>query len=438
VETPGGFVSGSVVSAEVQDRFDFEWIDDPSPFDTLGGPDFLTTPSRNPTARGRFRPFGPPHQRLELNLRLDENPLVSPDDPVRGAAARRVLAKIEQLETERWSREMALAAAGGRRAALWSEDATVANWVTGGTATDGVLYNSYTTAAATFTGGETSTNSPGVTLAGIQEAMVQWRSLAATGPTNTAPGTRVWYGSGGTMYAVEADSCSWNLAATGASSMRVMTPYMQAEWKVAPFDGVAAPRKPEDRLREMIRMRMAPSAGRAREPYRNPVRPGLQPTEDFRELRARETLAKVIGEDKFRRFVRDGFVTCRAKSGRTYQIFPGSSFTRVYYEGKEEDRLCVVLEGNFPPTDSLIVRYLMLLNEESRFRNLAVNQGRGTRPVERPRDERSLSDVFGQYKRDYESFADRRKHARSKTIAQFRFADAASVESPPAPVAAAG
>jgi FlaA1/EpsC-like NDP-sugar epimerase len=40
------------------------------------------------------------------------------------------------------------------------------------------------------------------------------------------------------------------------------------------------------------------------------------------------------------------------------------------------DRLCVILKGNFTPTDSLMMRYLMLLNDEAEFRKYAIKQGK--------------------------------------------------------------
>lgn len=122
-------------------------------------------------------------------------------------------------------------------------------------------------------------------------------------------------------------------------------------------------------LREIIKSRHFPSII---------VKPGRKPlpqTVDAREQRARETLRRVIGEDKWRSFVKHGFISVRARSGRTYQIFPSYKFTKVFEQGVLIERLCVVLRGNFPPTDSLIMRYLMILNDEEDFCKRAVKQG---------------------------------------------------------------
>jgi hypothetical protein len=36
------------------------------------------------------------------------------------------------------------------------------------------------------------------------------------------------------------------------------------------------------------------------------------------------------------------------------------------------DRLCVVLKGDFPPTDSMLMRYLLILNNEEEFGKYAI------------------------------------------------------------------
>lgn len=98
---------------------------------------------------------------------------------------------------------------------------------------------------------------------------------------------------------------------------------------------------------------------------------------DIREARARQTMRRVLGDEGYQRFLCRGFVSVRAKSGRVYQIFPGHEFTRVYENGRMIERLCVVFKGSqdFPATDSLIMRYLLVLNDEDRFWALANKHG---------------------------------------------------------------
>ncbi len=163
------------------------------------------------------------------------------------------------------------------------------------------------------------------------------------------------------------------------------------EWKVFHSE----PPTPEERIKQIIRDRQAPMILTPRDSIRRP----LQVASDGREGRARETLHRVLGDAKFRAFLRNGFITVRAKSGLVYQILPGHGITSVYDQGKMVERLCVVLEGNFPPTDSLIMRYLLILNDEKDFRQksnvfpvVSKNQGR---PLP---DQRSLPDIFAELK----------------------------------------
>jgi len=121
---------------------------------------------------------------------------------------------------------------------------------------------------------------------------------------------------------------------------------------------------PQERMREIIQSRQAPAIHRSRKSLHHP--------ETIEETRARETLKAVLGMDKFRSFIKNGFVSVRANSGLVYQIFPGHDMTTVYRDGEPIERLCVVLKGKFPPTDSLIMRYLLILNDEKDFRSYAI------------------------------------------------------------------
>jgi len=137
---------------------------------------------------------------------------------------------------------------------------------------------------------------------------------------------------------------------------------------------LARPIDPKQRLREIIRQRTGPGIIVV-----DSKRRSIRTTQDVREIRARQTLARMIGPDRFRRFLKDGFITAHNRtSGRVYQIFTGHELTKVYENGRQIAKLCVVLKGNFAPTDTLIVRYLMCLNDEKRFWEIA-DQGSATR-----------------------------------------------------------
>jgi len=125
----------------------------------------------------------------------------------------------------------------------------------------------------------------------------------------------------------------------------------------------APPVKPEDRLREIIRTRQCPVFVGSR--WR-PVAIDITAA----EARARATLRRIVGEDKFRQFLKRGFVTLRSpKTGLVYQIFPGHRQTAVWKDGNAVEELCVVLPHKYPPTDALLIRYLLILNDEKDFRN---------------------------------------------------------------------
>ena len=152
------------------------------------------------------------------------------------------------------------------------------------------------------------------------------------------------------------------------------------------------PPKPSERLRAMIQARQAPLIITTRKPLDRKI--------DEREQRARDTLRRLVGENQYRRFLAHGFITARGKSGKAYQIKPGHGVTSVYSPtGEPIENLCVVLRGNFPPTDEAITRYLMILNDEDHFRSLAV-VSRHYNPNTKPRtpDQRPLPEIFRAFK----------------------------------------
>lgn len=142
-----------------------------------------------------------------------------------------------------------------------------------------------------------------------------------------------------------------------------------------------------DRMRQIIQGRQAPLIVTTRK--------SLDPAKDFREQCARETLRRVLGEELFRNFLARGFISVRAKSGLVYQIFPGHGITKVFNQGKLVERLCVVLRGDFPPTDSIIMRYILILNDEDEFRKHAIKHGIDNFAVKLPTiDTRTLPEIM--------------------------------------------
>jgi len=90
------------------------------------------------------------------------------------------------------------------------------------------------------------------------------------------------------------------------------------------------------------------------------------------EKRARETLKEIIGEQRFNRYLKHGFLTLKGQSGLIYQIFPGQQMTQAWKNGQLLERLCVVfVDSSLPPTDSVIMRMLSILDSEEEFRKRA-------------------------------------------------------------------
>jgi len=147
---------------------------------------------------------------------------------------------------------------------------------------------------------------------------------------------------------------------------------------------------PQERLRRIIQQRHAPGVV-----VIESKRP-MSRTPDIREQRARETLSRLIGQERFSRFLKQGFISAKnKKSGKIYQIFPGSGITKVFENGNLTARLCVVLQGNFPPTDSLIVRYLLALNDEDKLWSLAIKHSISNYSKTVPLvDSRSLTEIY--------------------------------------------
>ena len=127
-------------------------------------------------------------------------------------------------------------------------------------------------------------------------------------------------------------------------------------------DGVvsfpAKPVRPADRMRELIRARQSPLVIVSR---------SVSLPANEREFRARETLRRIIGDKAFQDYLKKGFTSVKAKSGRVYQIFQGHSMTVVWENGEAIKRLCVDLRGGFAPTDSVIMRLILVQTDEADF-----------------------------------------------------------------------
>lgn len=238
-----------------------------------------------------------------------------------------------------------------------------------------VAYKSGSTAftAESYIGWGTSN---GATVAATVKLFRRWTETSDTYSCNkTTTNNYKWPScTSSSSFSYDIEDCMWG-----------NTWYINHEYVPLPLP------KPGERLRKIIQDRQAPMVFVSRKPVLMP--------QDEREIRARETLFRVIGADKFQKFLKDGFVSVRAKSGLVYQIFPGHGVTAVYRDGDQIERLCVVLKGEFPPTDSLIMRYLIILNDEAKFRSYAIKHQIIVKKPQIIADERSLTEIFKELKK---------------------------------------
>lgn len=101
------------------------------------------------------------------------------------------------------------------------------------------------------------------------------------------------------------------------------------------------------------------------------------------EEKARYLLRNMIGEAAFRGYMKNGFISYRGASGLAYQIFPGHRAVKVWNQGAVIETICLVFQDpSLPDTDAVIMRLLMLENNEEEFRRLAHVQRRHDRPIQ--------------------------------------------------------
>jgi len=97
---------------------------------------------------------------------------------------------------------------------------------------------------------------------------------------------------------------------------------------------------------------------------------------DGPEAKARLLLKRLVGDTAFRNYLKNGFLSYRGKSGKSYQIFPGEGMTNVWENGRPMEKLCVIFNDyDKPPTDSVVMRLLLLENSEDKFKKLSNRFG---------------------------------------------------------------
>ena len=89
------------------------------------------------------------------------------------------------------------------------------------------------------------------------------------------------------------------------------------------------------------------------------------------ETIALETLREYLSEVEFRRFIKYGFITVDAPSGKTYQVFQNNSHVSVFFKGVKVEEVCVLFKDRrIPSTDRVLAFKILIETDESEFRKL--------------------------------------------------------------------
>ncbi len=211
----------------------------------------------------------------------------------------------------------------------------------------------------------------------------KWAECGTTDTYGTAGTAANWYNN------IDTDStCNVKWNTTGWNWYKASYNDLVSGLKPANVD-------PSQRISEIIASRQAPRI------IIPDHRKAIQEPKDIREMRARETLKRVVGVEKYRSFQTKGFISVKGKDGKYYQLYPGHGLTHVFDQGQLVEKLCVVWPGDFTPTDSLIMRFLMILNNPAEFWAKAIKHGSNNsrkKLVVEPVEARNLSDIFRELK----------------------------------------
>jgi len=120
----------------------------------------------------------------------------------------------------------------------------------------------------------------------------------------------------------------------------------------------------QEKLQQIIQARQSPHIHTNRKSITTPTDP--------RETRAHDTLQLLIGPQRYRQYLKNGYVTIHShQNNKTYQVYPGTKFTHVYDKGKREQDLCIYLAHDFPPTDQLIAKILLIQTDPNHYHHIA-------------------------------------------------------------------
>jgi len=118
---------------------------------------------------------------------------------------------------------------------------------------------------------------------------------------------------------------------------------------------------PEEKLKRKIQEQLEPELVREDgSPFR-----ATGGSADFSKVQQNEIVAlqllrKMLDKDRWRKYLKYGFVDVQGKSGMTYQILRGQAHVKVFKKGTKVCELCVKLRNQaMPPTDEVITRMII-------------------------------------------------------------------------------
>jgi hypothetical protein len=166
----------------------------------------------------------------------------------------------------------------------------------------------------------------------------------------------------GTWSNTTSDTYIINTSTTSTSDWVVRSP---AGWAIKyNSDYSYRPKTAREKLQEIIQARITPAIHTQRQP--------VSISQDPREVKAHDTLRLLIGLQRYRQFLKNGYVTIHSQqNGKTYKVYPGTKFTHVYDHGQREQDLCIYLAHDFPPTDQLIAKILLIQTDPNHYHRIA-------------------------------------------------------------------
>jgi hypothetical protein len=178
--------------------------------------------------------------------------------------------------------------------------------------------------------------------------------------TTVGPGTITWNTNKYTTDNYTTDNYTWSTASDvwlHNDDSHIWTIKHQAWY-------TSKPKTAQEKLQEIIQARHTPAIHTKRQ--------GISVSADPREIKAHDTLQLLIGHQRYRQYLKNGYVTIHNRqNGKTYQVYPGTKFTHVYDHGQREPDLCIYLAHDFPPTDQLIAKILLIQTDPNHYHRIA-------------------------------------------------------------------